>query len=125
LRTVLRGFLKIIIVDYGGMGLRLIGVLVFTMLAGCSLLGTNQWAAYKITVDVQNEVGQAISQVKLESNEVKPQITDENGRAVIQFRSAGLHVVTISADEKMTKQIKVSLPQDENKIFNVILFDRP
>ena len=90
-------------------------------MSGCSLLGENQWSAYKVILDVRNETGQPISDVKLESSDIKAQITNIDGRSELNFRSAGLHVVTIIAKNKATKQIKISLPQDDNKIINVVL----
>jgi len=94
-------------------------------MSGCSLLGENQWSAYKVIVDVQNETGQAIQNASLESSDIKSQSTDENGRSELQFRSAGLHVVTIMAKNKETKQIKIGLPQDDNKIIKVTLRANP
>ena len=96
-------------------------IFILFLISGCSLLGENQWSAYKVTLDVRNETGQVIESVKLESSDIKTQITNKNGRSELKFRSAGLHVVTIMAENKVTKQIKISLPQDDNKIINVTL----
>jgi len=101
--------------------LKLSAIFLFILMSGCSLLGENQWSAYKVIVNVQNETGQAIQNASLESSDIKTQNTNENGRSELQFRSAGLHVVTIMAENKETKQIKVALPQDDNKIINVTL----
>ena len=96
-------------------------ILLSILISGCSLPGINQWTAYKVILDVRNETGQVIESVKLESSDIKTQITNEKGRSELKFSSAGLHVVTIMAENKVTKQIKISLPQDDNKIINVTL----
>lgn len=88
-------------------------------------MGENQWTAYKVIVDVQDETGQAIQNASLESNATKSETTDENGRTELKFRSAGLHVVTIVAENKVMKQVKIALPQDDNKIINVVLSPKP
>jgi len=94
------------------------------MFSGCSLLGVNQWSAYKVTVDVHNQSGVAVENTKLVSNNVESKTTNKEGRADLKFPVAGLHVVTITAEGKVTKQIKISLPQDDNKIIHVILKDK-
>ena len=99
-------------------------ILLLLLTSGCSLLGENQWSAYKVTLDVKNEMGVSISNVKLESSDIKTQMTNTDGRSVLKFKSAGLHVVTIVANNKITKQIKVALPQDDNKIINVTLSEK-
>jgi len=104
---------------------KLSSILLFILFSGCSLMGENQWSAYKVIVDVQNESGQALSNASLESSDIKSQTTNKNGRSELQFRSAGLHVVTIVAENKITKQIKIALPQDDNKIINVTLSAKP
>lgn len=98
-----------------------IAILLLVLMSGCSLLGEHQWSAYKVTVDVKNETGQVLEGVKLESNNVKEKITDNMGRVELKFRNAGLHVVTLMATDKVTKQIKIFLPQDDGKIVNVVL----
>jgi len=97
---------------------------VFLGLSGCSLLGTSQWTAYRVTVNVVDELGVAVEFAKLESNGVQTKETNELGRVVIQFRAAGLHVVTLTAENKATKQIKVSLPKDDGKVLNATLVDK-
>ena len=104
---------------------KLSSIFLLILISGCSLMGENQWSAYKVIVDVQNESGQAIANASLESSDIKSQTTNESGRAELQFRSAGLHVVTIVAENKTTKQIKIALPQDDNKIINVTLSTKP
>ena len=84
-------------------------------------MGTNQWSAYRVTIHIENEIGNPIIKAKLESNDVKSQFTNSEGRGEIKFRVAGLHVVTITAKDKVTKQIKVHLPQDDNRIITVAL----
>lgn len=101
-----------------------ISILLFLLISSCSLLGVNQWSAYKVTVDVRNETGVVVANVMLKSNGVKTQITDIYGRADLKFSVAGLHVVTITSDNKITKQIKISLPQDDNIIVYVVLNEK-
>lgn len=103
------------------MNLKWFLVFFFCCLSGCSLLGERQWAAYKVIVQVESSTGDFLSEVKLESNEVKTQLTNQVGQATLQFRAPGLHVVTITAKDYETKQIKVHLPQDDSKIFNAFL----
>jgi hypothetical protein len=99
-------------------------ILLVVLLAGCSLFGINQWSAYKVIIDVQDQTGHAVENAVLESNDVKTQTTDESGQTQLRFKVAGLHVVTITAENKITKQIKIGLPQDDNKIIQVILKDK-
>ena len=96
-------------------------VFILIFLSGCSLLGERQWAAYQITVSVTDPAGFPISNARLESNEVKSQMTDSAGNANLQFRASGLHVVTITHNQYVTKQIKVLIPRDDAKIFSASL----
>lgn len=94
-------------------------------LCSCSLLGGKQWSAYSVIIEVQNDASEGVANAVLEANDMKTKITGEEGRAKLKFRTAGIHVVTISADHKATKQVKIQLPQDDNKIINIVLNTKP
>ncbi len=96
----------------------------FLLLDACSLIGVTEITAYKVTVEAKDQRGQIVPDAHVTSRadktrKVKPGIYE------LLYARTGLYVVTISAPDKLTKQIKVSVPADKDKIFTVILDDTP
>lgn len=83
-------------------------------------MGTNKWTASAVTIEVRDQNGEAIENAQVTTSELKEETNDE-GHVELYFPVTGLHVVTISAENKATKQIKVSIPQDQGHIVNVVL----
>jgi len=102
----------------------IIGMFCLLFLSSCSLLGMDSWGAFKITVEVIDKSGVGVPQAMVKtSNDLQKQ-TNENGQVELTYVSSGLHVVTVSADDKETKQFKITLPRDDQKQVSIVLNDK-
>ena len=91
-------------------------------LGACGFKSVKQWASNKVTVEVFDSFASPIIDASVETSENQQQVpTDQSGKAIIYYQKTGLKVITISAENYETKQIKVTMPNDNNKIVNVTL----
>ena len=90
----------------------------------CGIKGIKEWASNKMVIEVQNSSGKAMFHALVETNENQQVHTDKEGKAILYYQKTGLKVITISAEKFETKQIKVNMPKDNNKVVNVILLDK-
>ncbi len=93
------------------------------IISACSIIGVNEITGYKLTVEVRDMNGQLIEDASVtstadHSKKIKP------GTYTLLYGSTGLYVVTITAPAMRTKQIKVSIPVDQDKMFSVVLIDK-
>lgn len=92
------------------------------LVSACAIKSVKQWASNKVTVEVHDSFASPIPDASVETSENQQQaLTDQSGRAIIYYQKTGLKVITISAESYETKQIKVIMPNDNNKIVNVTL----
>lgn len=99
-------------------------VLVATFATACSLVGVSEWNANKVTVEVRDTSNELIDEAVVTSTADEINKSKTPGTYSLLYAKTGLQVVTVSAPHKQTKQIKVSVPADNNKIFTVILNDQ-
>ena len=92
------------------------------LVSACGIKSVKQWASNKVIVEVYDSFATPLPDVSVETSENQQYVlTDQSGRAVIYYQKTGLKVITISAENYETKQIKVIMPNDNNKIVNVTL----
>ena len=106
------------------LGKTIFSAVLVSLLASCSLIGVSKWTAYKIVVEVHDQAGSPAVNVNVASSENQQNMTNEKGQTELFYTQIGLHVITLSAENKQTKQIKISLPQDNNKVITVVLKDK-
>ena len=102
--------------------LSIVLVILFTSTA-CSIIGVNKWNAYQIIIEVKDSSNQILMDAVVTSDADKIVRSEISGTYSLLYSSTGLHVVTISAPNKMTKQIKLNMPLDNEKIMTIILKD--
>lgn len=90
----------------------------------CSLIGVNNWGMFKISVEVIDKSGAGIPKALIKTTDNQEEYTDQHGQAQLRYVSSGLHVVTVFAQGKETKQFKVSLPRDDQKQISIVLNDK-
>jgi len=100
-------------------------LLVFGLLlsTACTLVGVKEWNAYQVTIEVKNTSSQLIENASVTSAADKTKKMKTPGTYSLLYAKTGIHVVTISAPNKQTKQIKLTMPADREKIMTVILKD--
>ena len=103
----------------------LLFVLLLTLFSSfsCSLIGVKEWNAYKVTIEVRDSYSHLIPDASVTSMADKTEKAKAPGTYNLLFTATGIHVVTISAPKKQTKQIRFVLPRDNEKIMTVILAD--
>jgi len=99
-------------------------IFVIMLCASCAIKGVKEWASNKLEVEVQDSSGKSIFHALVETSENQQIDTNKEGRAMLYYQKSGLKVITISAAKYETKQIKVNMPKDNNKVVNVILSDK-
>ncbi len=97
---------------------------LITVCCSCGIKSVKEWAANKLVVEVQDSMGKAIFHALVETSENQQIETDEDGKAMLYYQKSGLKVITIGAEKFETKQIKVNMPKDNNKVVNVILIGK-
>ncbi|MDH3325123.1 MAG: hypothetical protein OEM38_00230 [Gammaproteobacteria bacterium] len=90
-------------------------------LSSCSLWKANDWNAYKVTLEVQDESGQAVPDVNIQTAGMHEKKTNNQGRATLFYTQAGFHIATLHEVGMLTKQIKIDIPRDANKIVTLSL----
>jgi len=98
-------------------------ILLITSLNACSFLGISKWTAYKVTLTVNDMRGDHISEAIVESSSNKEK-TNNDGMVKLYYEKTGLHVITVNKKGKVTKQIKVNFPLDNNKKITIVLDDK-
>lgn len=98
--------------------------MIVTLLSACSVMGVSEWNAYQVFVEAKDTSGQLIEEARVTSAADKTEKTKTPGVFSLLYLKTGIHVVTISAPDKQTKQIKLTLPADHEKIMSVILIDK-
>ena len=100
----------------------LLFLLVACVLASsCGIKGIKEWASNKLIVEVHDTFSSPISNASVETSENQQKLTNQEGRVILHYQKTGLKVITISAENYETRQIKVTMPNDNNKIVNVAL----
>lgn len=96
---------------------------VITLLAvsSCSLLKPNDWNSYKVTLEVRDVQGDTISGAGIRSSARVSHKTDEQGRVSLYYIQRGLHIVTVQSAEMKTKQVKIRVPDDANRIVSLYM----
>jgi len=100
---------------------RILVVIVILVTTSCAVKGVREWASSKIIVELQNQVGESVTNALIESSEDQQIKSDKDGRATLYYQRSGLKVITISAGKYVTKQIKVNIPKDNDKVVNIVL----
>jgi len=90
-------------------------------LASCSLLKANDWNAFSVILEVSDASGAKIEGAKVQSSEKNEEYTDTLGRVVLFYTQTGFHIVTIQYEGMLTKQVKLKLPDDADKIVLISL----
>ena len=98
-------------------------LLISVFTASCSLIGVEEWNAYKVTIEVKDSFSHLISDASVTSTADKTEKAKAPGTYKLLYAKTGIHVITISAPHKQTKQIKLVMPADNEKIMTVILAD--
>lgn len=93
------------------------------VLSACSLIGVTEVTGYKMTVEVRDTNNVIVEAASVTSTADSTKKT-KPGIYTLLYGKTGLYVVTISAPDKQTKQIKVNVPADQDKVFTVILNDK-
>ena len=104
-------------------GLRLTLILIFAsvILSGC-FSSAGKWSAYSMSIQINAADGSPLQNATVRSIGGQEQLTNEDGMATLYFRTKGLYVITISAADTETTQIKVNVPADTE---NVVVVQMP
>jgi len=94
---------------------------LFIFIQGCSIIGDKNWSAYKVILEVQDEIGNTVSGANVISSSNAKQVTDVLGRSTLYYTQRGLHIITVNTQNMFTKQVKVKIPEDNNKIVTLSL----
>lgn len=97
--------------------------LVLILLSACSIVGVTEITGYKVIVEVKDTNGDIVQNALVTSN-ADGVDKEKPGVYSLLYGKTGLYVVTIAAPDKQTKQIKVSVPADKDKVFSVVLNDK-
>ncbi len=68
--------------------------------------------AYGILVKIIDEENLPVPGVIVKSTNQQSEISDASGLVSLRYRHKGLHVITVIALDKNTKQIKVKIPME-------------
>ncbi len=99
-------------------------LVICSTIISCSLWKANEWNSSKVIIEVYNNKGEPLVKSGITTTANQKSLTDSEGRAVLFYQKSGLHIVTVESMGKMTKQIKIRIPTDVNKVVNVVLIDK-
>jgi len=95
------------------------GVIISLSLVSCVLLGIDK--TYALSVKIIDEENLLVAGAIVKSTNQQSEISDESGLVHLRYRHKGLHVVTVIAKGKNTKQIKVQIPIDKQEFITIQL----
>ncbi len=87
----------------------------------CTLWRANDWNAYRVALEVLDEYGQPVSAAKILTSARQDKQADQKGRVTLYFSQTGLHIITVQASGMYTRQVKIKIPDDVNRIIVVAL----
>ncbi len=91
-------------------------VAMLLTLAACSRGGILPWGLHELELHVVDSQGQPLVGAEVRCSADKPILTDDQGRVSLRQLRGGLHVLTISNTEGLTRQLKVVLPREEKRL---------
>lgn len=94
---------------------------IAVVLNGCGLFAYERLAAYDLTVQVRDSSGAPVSGATIKSTDNQKVKTSRKGEARLVYTTGGLHVITVSARNSSTQQIKVTVPMVEQNRITVYL----
>ena len=96
-------------------------VFIAVLSESCTLWKANDWNAYRVVIQVLDEYGQPVSPVNILTSARHDKKVDRKGRVTLYFSQTGLHIITVQATGMYTRQIKIKMAEDVNKIIVVAL----
>ncbi|MDH5232380.1 MAG: hypothetical protein OEZ58_20205 [Gammaproteobacteria bacterium] len=100
----------------------LLVILLFVMaISACTFIDSRHWAPYSVNIKVLDQENHIIVHATVKTTRGQTVLTNDKGVAQLFYTNTGLHVVTISAPARATQQLKVSIPEDNEKQFPVIM----
>lgn len=99
-------------------------ILILFTTSSCSLLKHNDWNSYKVTLEIRDVQGEIISGADIRSSARHVPTTDEEGRVSLYYMKRGLHIITVQSAQMKTKQVKIRVPDDANKIVSLYMQPR-
>jgi len=88
-------------------------------LVSCALLGIDK--TYGLLVKIVDEKNFPMAGVIVKSTNQQSEISDASGLVNLRYRHKGLHVITVIAVDKDTKQIKVKIPIEAQEAITIQL----
>ncbi len=98
-----------------------VGLGMMLVLGGCGGTGETlvKMPFLSVTVKAVDEQGKPVAGARVESSDGQKALTDEQGLATLRFGSLGVHTVTVAAQGRAPSAIRVSMPMDRGKTFEV------